>query len=949
MNLSDIITKCYILALIIRDDGERLLLGDGIYEFKSSLQHFAPNIYQNDIVELQGTDGQLLAGQVRRSATQAFDGYIADGTIGKTDTEQSRRRFLGFFRKKHHYKVVYIMPDGTAVQRDRGYIVDAPAVQELYQRFPEYHIGLNFEDPNYYEYSENDEGEEIYTHIQAIALFRELEAGLVWDAFGAVSDDIEWIEYMTKNSTDGYILIGNGLPLESPLTLTKLTGNAEQKTLSGKNLIKVNDVANADQTINYYRQYAPQINTTLVAGQAYTFSADVTIGGTVSSCMLTIGCGTTDFQRDITGKQVTNGRVFVTFTPTADQLADDRTHFFFRYPYISGTTTGVNYSFKNVMLEKGSTMTDYEPYVDSIPSPNPSFPQEIKTVSGAQTVKITGKNIFDKDSVSPINAYIVSDGSIGASGPDRLVSIPVMPNTTYTITAERIGQISGQLNDDFAGALFTSDTAPTIGSAGRRIFGTATTTYPKLNQTFTTSATENWLAIKVANVQRSDYAGSLATIQLEINDQATPFEPYQGQSYEINLGGNLFDRANATENKILVWSNAAYTDENKSIVGDYISASEGQQFSTNYNAYIFCYDSSKTYLGTIQTGGATIAKGAGGYFLSFTIPSGYGVAYIRVEFRSSANSNLDMTKQDIMLNYGATALPYVPYTTYTYELCKIGSYQDYIWNDDGTWKIHKEVGKATVSLGGTVYTLSNGLKGSTFQPANKINSSVGAFCDKASNSTAASSALRWTGSFYENPGNFMFIGTSTDDSASLKAKYDGSTLYFVLATPTDTEITDSELIEQLNHIYSLYGGVNNLWLIPSAGAQGEMTVRFGVAYDDDGSGYHWSEELGSPDNIISNDGIDSVRPIWTINGPATNPTLTNITTAQTIAWNGTVPADSTLIIDMERQTATLNGANVYAQIEGDWLELAVGPNKLQYVASGGATADSTLEWNGVAG
>ena len=134
MNLSDIITKCYILALIIRDDGERLLLGDGIFEFKSNLQHFAPNIYQNDIVELQGTDGQLLAGQVRRSATQAFDGYIADGTISKTDTEQSRRRFLAFFRTKHHYKVVYIMPDGTAIQRNRGYIVDAPAVQEQRRR-----------------------------------------------------------------------------------------------------------------------------------------------------------------------------------------------------------------------------------------------------------------------------------------------------------------------------------------------------------------------------------------------------------------------------------------------------------------------------------------------------------------------------------------------------------------------------------------------------------------------------------------------------------------------------------------------------------------------------------------------------------------------------------------------------------------------------------------------
>ena len=59
--------------------------------------------------------------------------------------------------------------------------------------------------------------------------------------------------------------------------------------------------------------------------------------------------------------------------------------------------------------------------------------------------------------------------------------------------------------------------------------------------------------------------------------------------------------------------------------------------------------------------------------------------------------------------------------------------------------------------------------------------------------------------------------------------------YTPLATPTDTEISDSELIEQLNHIYELYQGTNNLWLIPSAGAQGEMTVSYATTEDID---YH---------------------------------------------------------------------------------------------------------------
>lgn len=194
MNLNDIATKCYILALIIRDDGERFLLGDGYYEFKDGLQHFQPNVYQNDVVELQGTDGQLLAGQVRRTAAQSFDGYIGDASVNRTIIERKRSDFLMFFRKKHFYKVVYIFPDGSAIQRQRGYIVDAPSVPELWQKFPEYHVALNFEDPNYYEYAEDNAGDEIFAHIVNINLALAKSGGLVWDADGAVSDSIgyEW-------------------------------------------------------------------------------------------------------------------------------------------------------------------------------------------------------------------------------------------------------------------------------------------------------------------------------------------------------------------------------------------------------------------------------------------------------------------------------------------------------------------------------------------------------------------------------------------------------------------------------------------------------------------------------------------------------------------------------------------------------------------------------------
>lgn len=191
MNLDQITTECFILALFIREDGERILLGSGAYAFKDKQLHFAANTYTNDIVEVQGDDGVFLAGQIRRPTVQVFNGYVGDASLTKTETEEYRRDFLAFFRKNFYYKVVYVFPNGTAIQRRKGFIVDAPEVKELYQLYPEYRVGLNFEDINYYSYSENEEGEEIYTKSATVNVSTgAIQGGLIWDEVGVVWDSV---------------------------------------------------------------------------------------------------------------------------------------------------------------------------------------------------------------------------------------------------------------------------------------------------------------------------------------------------------------------------------------------------------------------------------------------------------------------------------------------------------------------------------------------------------------------------------------------------------------------------------------------------------------------------------------------------------------------------------------------------------------------------------------
>lgn len=181
----------WILTLFIRDDGERFLLGDGAYEFKDTQKHFTAPTVENDTVEVQGNDGIMLAGQVRRPNTQEFDGFVGDATATKEEIEEKRKAFLGFFLTRHTYTAIYIFENGKAIQRRGGFIVDAPEVKELWQIHPEYHVALNFEDINYYNYAENEEGQEIFANIYKLINTRATSGGLVWDEIGVVWDELQ--------------------------------------------------------------------------------------------------------------------------------------------------------------------------------------------------------------------------------------------------------------------------------------------------------------------------------------------------------------------------------------------------------------------------------------------------------------------------------------------------------------------------------------------------------------------------------------------------------------------------------------------------------------------------------------------------------------------------------------------------------------------------------------
>lgn len=830
MNLDQITTKCWILALFERDDGERLLLGDGWFDFKDSLQHFQPNTFANDVIELQGSDGQMLAGQVRRGAPQSFDGYIGDPITNRQAIEQHRREFLMFFRKRHHYKVVYIFPDGTAIQRKQGYITDAPSVPEIRQRFPEYHVALNFEDVNYCEYAENAQGEEIFSNIRDINISTAATGGLVWDNLGAVSDQMGWKDIAT--ATGQMLAMTNPESIKAPIASFEMTGNIEQNGTPTPSAPVPIQTVTGEQTVtvakNYLETYPTPSGTITVANVSITLNSNGTLAlnGTCN------GNGWVEFVQDFksgTATQttpVTNLDSTKTYTISAPVISGT----------VSGTSCGVNMQFSS-SLESGASIGGSR----TITGADGIYRAWVRLYSGA---------IFNNAVIAPMITEEAQTQEYEINLGKNLIE-PKMPTWTYHgVTCTNNGDGSFTLN------------------------GTAT-------------ATATW------RISQSTANGHDNMLNLN-------------GTYTLSCGG-LQNGMRLVVTQFNVWQTVGAMNDNDTPA----------TFTTSLNDLII---------------------------------------YVAVMNGTTVN-NVTIYPQ---LERGSIASPYSPYFE-PIELCKIGDYQDRIFKENGKWWLHKETGKValtgseTIGKGGTTqnqYFYANVLS-NYVKPSNNdqlvphfSNRFVSKTPNQLSGGSVVGSAIRT-----DNAVGFAFGVNSeinTIDKCKTWLTNNPTTFYYVLATPTTTEITNEEILEGLNGAagLKLFPDQNNI-TDQTPNAQPTMTVQYHTALGP-GGGLVWESGEAGGATIIEASGLDSAFPLWTVPGPSTNPTLTNITTGQSITWQGTVPAGQTLEIDMDKQTATLAGANVYAFVSGDWIRIDPGSNRMTYVGTG-ATQASTLSWNNIVG
>lgn len=474
------------------------------------------------------------------------------------------------------------------------------------------------------------------------------------------------------------------------------------------------------------------------------------------------------------------------------------------HPYIPGTTeknTMFNFDYDTTKQWQlnglfGNTIQNG--------TPTPSSPVPIQSVTGLQNVSITGKNMLDYSTLQ--YGYVGSNGTIvntHTAGEMYSNFIKVSPSTTYTF---KIFETSTTYNNWFVvGEYSTNDQSSFI---IRDTMTTATQDYI----TFTTSATTQYVRVSARNLENA------TKVQLEKGSTATTYEPYKGNTYEVNLGKNLFDGnyvnayiggnsgyqfnyANNTRTAIVkVQPKTTYTIKkyNGTGIGTRFVISE---YPILLNSSTEMGENSRLFSDSNVSQATVTTSSTGNYLYIYVTNSIDDIPYLQIE-------------------KGSNATPYSPYFT-PIELNKIGDYEDRIYKENGTWYIEKNIGKVVLNGSENIVQgtqeFTNVIRYSLYRPKgiifkNIINSSSG-YNNQfpiINNFNLDSEHL-----YLYNEVVYMFYNkTNIANVTALKTFLSNNNLiiYGILATPITEEITDEDLINQLESIYlmTLKEGTNNI-------------------------------------------------------------------------------------------------------------------------------------------
>lgn len=553
------------------------------------------------------------------------------------------------------------------------------------------------------------------------------------------------------------------------------------------------------------------------------------------------------------------------------------------------------------------TEADYEPYTGRIPAPNPQYPQAVKTVTRDETVNLNALQLITKEGVATPSTDTdfwtvfqrFTTEPLG-NGWARFTNVAnsdyanfwirdtavenFKTNSTYTLIFEikNVTSTTGTLTllsvtnagDPFNTRQMIHGTSP---SSGLDVWLRGSETQSLLVAKVTTDADSlHGRALRAFTSPSTPYGAQFDIRVTYLEGDHTSdwqnfcganYQPYGSQKYELNFGKNLLNPNDLVTGYVMTdgtLSTSAGTGDKATQSFIPVQPSSKVTFTifettSTYDPWFgLCEYSQANEASFIsprqvnQTAGITSA--------TFTI--GPNTRYIRVSARNMAAA----TKYQ--LEYGDKTT-YAPYKT-PMELCKIGTYQDYIYKSGDKWYKHTEIAKATLPTSGytrwsTQPTACMYYKNGALSDALLQKGIVTAVIEnlpvmpQVGNMTEYYNAYAQTSQYgfvlkVDTPG----IMVQNTDCAALADFHTWISenpveVRYVLATATNTQITDTELIEQLKAL------------------KGANSYRYVTKLNTAGDGYNMpviiaATATGEADGTVTNAGNTYAKPKLTIYG-----------------------------------------------------------------------------------
>lgn len=622
--------------------------------------------------------------------------------------------------------------------------------------------------------------------------------------------------------------------LKAKLKSLKIEGKSEQDTYSGKNILSSNGletttIAGVTFTPVYENGLLQYVN----VNGASTGTGNYTIGN------ISVANGNRYYISGVTGWTSSTLQLFASSSiafSTGNRLASyngmrsavasgDETCAVRIYIYSKQTYDNVKIYPMVCTIEDDN----YEPYTNG-PSPNPDYPQEIKSVSGIGNLfDINATPIFNINNntiATPIDngvrVTIKSDGSGNYFVLYKLIDVSNYVGKKFTIKMDFVSSVSDKAR--YMIGLCDENGENRKPSTAIDISGTSYT------YTIPTITTSKYLCVwlysnKSGTATAGDYI-DYTNIQVEMSDTIHTPVPY-GHWLPVKVSNkNLFDKDNAN------------------ILNAYINNKKIINLATARTLYIPCesdttYTISKikstrfTVISTVDTPANNVVgtnEVSNNSATSLTITTGSSDKYLAVFYY---NSNSDtLTEQEILnsiqIEEGSTATDYIEHQEQTtlidlnkydgsnniignYELCSIGDVKDTLTIENGVAKITKNIGKMifngneTWSIGSQTYnglhyfntpSITDFKRGQTGITLNTFKASHFHYVPSANRSNLG-------GSYFINDMFLVFMNFATIVDFKTWLSTHNAELYYVLATPETITLRgtyDVKTYEDVTHI-----------------------------------------------------------------------------------------------------------------------------------------------------